>query len=121
MLNQRACGALVARARVVVGAVTAAVLVAACSGGGGGGGGGSSTVLSVTPSTTSATPGGGAVALHATLTGSSATPTWTLAGAGTLSASSGTDITYTPPASTPGNEAATATITVSAAGVSQQA
>jgi len=119
MPNPRAFRAFDVRARLVLGAVFASILLTACSGGGGGGS--SAPTLAVTPSSSSATPGGGPVTLHAALIGSSATPTWTLAGPGTLSATSGTDVTYTPPATTLGDEAATATITASAAGVSSQA
>ncbi len=119
MPNRRACRALVARVRVVLGAALASALLVACSGGGGGAGPAPS--LAVTPSSTSATPGGGAVALHATLTGSSATPTWTLTGPGTLGSTSGTDVTYMPPLTTPGNESATVTITANASGLSRQA
>ncbi len=110
--------AVFARARSVLSVGLAACALAAC---GGGGGGGSAAGLTVTPSSGSATPGGAAIALHATVTGSTATPSWTLSGPGTLSAASGTDVTYTPPAGTPGNEAATATITASVAGISKQA
>ena len=119
MPNPRARRALVARVRVALGAVLSSALLVACSGGGGGGDG-SGPSLSVTPSSTSTTPGGGTVTLHATLTGGSATPTWTLTGPGTLSATSGTDVIYTAPTTTPGNEAATATITANASGVSRQ-
>ena len=100
-------------------AVPFACALAAC--GGGGGGGSPAPGLTLTPSSNSATPGGAAIALHATVTGSSATPAWSLSGPGTLSAASGADVTYTPPASTPGNEAATATITATIAGLSSQA
>ena len=120
MLHLRVRHAAFARVRAVLSASLAACALAACSGGGGGGGGPVAS-LTVTPSSGSATPGGAAIALHATVTGSSATPSWTLSGPGTLSAASGTDVTYTPPASTPGNEAATATITASIAGVARQA
>jgi hypothetical protein len=109
----------VTRARAALCAALAAGALAAC-GGGGGGGGGPTAGLTLTPSSGSATPGGAAVALHAAVTGSSATPAWSLSGPGTLSAASGTDVTYAPPASTAGNEAATATITASVAGLSRQ-
>jgi len=88
------------------------LVLTAC--GGGGGGGGSPTPpqspppapaptpvasVTVTASTmTTAAPGGGAITLNAAVTGSSETPTWTLSGPGTLSATSGTVVTYTPPA-----------------------
>ncbi len=95
---------------------------------GGGGGGGSPTPaptptptpspspaasLTVTSSATTTTPGGAAITLTATVSNSTATPTWTLSGPGTLSAASGTSITYTPPAA--GSLDANATAIVSAA------
>lgn len=85
------------------------LILTAC---GGGGGGGSPTPpqsppapaptpiasIAVTPSATATTaPGGAAITLNAVVTGSTDTPTWTLSGPGTLSAASGTVITYTPP------------------------
>ena len=118
MLHLRASRAAFARVRVAMSAILCACALVACSGGGGGG---SAPSLALTPASTSTTPGGAAVALHAAVTGSGATPSWTLSGPGTLSAASGTDVTYTPPAATPGNEAATATITASVAGQSKQA
>jgi hypothetical protein len=91
-------------------AVAAAPLaLAAC----GGGGGGSPTPapaptptpapspaasLTVTPSATVTTPGGTPITLTAVVVNSSASPTWTLSGPGTLSATSGAVVTYTPPA-----------------------
>ena len=99
--------------------------LAAC---GGGGGGGSPTPpltppsaptpaptasLAVTPSATTTTPGGASITLTAVVSNSSDTPTWTLNGPGTLSAASGTSITYVPPAS--GSLTANTTAIVSAA------
>jgi hypothetical protein len=89
-------------------AVAALPLVLTACGGGGGGSptpspspSPSSATITVTPSNTAITaPGGGAVTLTAAVTGSTATPTWTLSGPGTLSAASGTTITYTPPTTT---------------------
>ena len=94
----------------------------------GGGGGGSPTApltpppaptpapaaaLVVTPSATTTTPGGASITLNAVVTNSTATPTWTLSGPGSLSAASGTSITYIPPAS--GSISANTTAIVSAA------
>jgi hypothetical protein len=120
MPNPRARRALVGRVRVVLGAGLVSALLVACSGGGGGGGGAGPS-LSVTPSSTSVPPGGGTVTLHATLTGSTATPTWSIIGPGTLDTTSGTDVTYTAPSTIRGNEAATATVTANASGASGQA
>lgn len=92
-------------------AVAALPLVLTACGGGGGGGSptpppsppppaptpGVSVAVNPSAQTTSA-PGGAAVTLNAVVTGSTATPTWTLTGPGTLSATSGTVVTYTPPA-----------------------
>jgi hypothetical protein len=100
--------------------------LAAC----GGGGGGSPTpapaptptptpspsptpALTVTPTATTTTPGGTSITLNAMVTNSTAVPTWTLTGPGSLSASSGTSIQYVPPAS--GSLDANATVTISAA------
>jgi hypothetical protein len=95
---------------------------------GGGGGGGSPTPapgptptpapspgasLAVTPSATTVAPGGSAITLTAVVSNSTATPTWTLSGAGTLSAASGTSIQYIPPAA--GTVTANTTVTISAA------
>jgi hypothetical protein len=94
----------------------------------GGGGGGSpapaptptptpspspSPSLTVTPSATTVAPGGAAITLTAAVVNSSDTPTWTLSGAGTLSAASGTSVQYTPPAV--GSVTANTTVTISAA------
>jgi hypothetical protein len=67
----------------------------------------------VTPSATTVAPGGAAITLTATVVNSTDTPTWTLSGAGTLSASSGTSIQYTPPGV--GGVTANTTVTISAA------
>ena len=92
---------------------------------GGGGGGGSPTPappppaptpsasLAVTPSATTVAPGGAAITLTAVVSNSSDTPTWSLSGAGTLSATTGTTIQYTPPAA--GTVPANTTVTISAA------
>ena len=93
---------------------------------GGGGGGGSpspaptptpapspAASLSVTSSSTTVAPGGSPVTLTAVLTNISGTPAWTLTGAGTLSAATGTSIQYIPPAA--GSITANTTVTISAA------
>lgn len=92
-----------------------------------GGGGGSSPTpspppssasITVTPSNSAVTaPGVGAVNLTAAVTGSTATPTWTLSGPGTLSASSGTVITYTPPTTTDFATSTPVIVSASVAGV----
>jgi hypothetical protein len=103
----------------------------------GGGGGGSPTApltppsaptptpaptasISVTPSATTTAPNGAAITLNAVVTGSSGTPTWTLDGAGTLSATSGTVITYTPPDSEDFDADATVIVSASLAGATTQ-
>ena len=92
-----------------------AVLPLALAACGGGGGGGSPTPapaptptptpapspsasLTVTASATSTSAGGTPITLTAAVTNSTASPTWSLSGPGTLSATSGTVVTYTPPA-----------------------
>ena len=69
--------------------------------------------LTVSPSTQTVTVGGTAVAFTATLTNSTDTITWQLAGAGTLDTTTGATVNYTPPAT---GGATTATLTASAAG-----
>ncbi len=69
--------------------------------------------LTLTQSATTVAPGGSPITLNATVANSTATPTWTLTGAGTLSATSGTSIQYTPPAL--GTVTANTTVTISAA------
>lgn len=108
----RSAPASIFRALVVAAAVAA---LTAC----GGGGGGASSSLALSLDQASTAPGGQAVPLHATA--GAVVPTWSLSGPGSLSATSGTDVVYTPPAMTPGGEAATAVVTVSAGGESRQA
>ncbi len=101
-------------------AVAALPLVLTACGGGGGGSSPppSSASITVTPSNSAVTaPGGGAVNLTAAVTGSTATPTWTLSGPGTLSASSGTVITYTPPTTTDFATSTPVIVSASVAGV----
>ena len=110
-------------------AVVAALPLVLTACGGGGGGGGTPTPpppppaptpsasIAVTPSiTTTSAPGGGAVTLSAVVTGSSATPTWTLSGPGTLSAASGAVITYTPPTTTDFDSSAPVIVSASVSG-----
>ncbi len=102
--------------------------LSACGGGGGGtsGGGDNGVVapaqptLSLTSDATSTTSAGASIALHAAQTHSTSTPTWTLTGPGSLSASTGTDITYTPPDGESLAQASSATVGVSADGLSSQ-
>ena len=87
-------------------AVAALPLALAACGGGGGGGSPSppqspppspapapGVSITVTPSTTSTVQGGAPITLVAAVTGGTDTPTWTMAGVGTLSATSGNTIT----------------------------
>lgn len=63
-------------------------------------GGGSGATLTVTPVTASASPGDAPILLSATLTGASGVVNWSLSpaeGSGTLSATSGPSVQYTPP------------------------
>lgn len=106
--------------------------LAAC----GGGGGGSSTpaptpapapapapaaaTLAVTSSATTTAPNGAAITLNAVVTNSTATPTWTLTGAGSLSAASGTTIQYLPPDSEIFDATATVVVSASISGVAAQ-
>jgi hypothetical protein len=102
---------------------------------GGGGGGGSSPpaptptptpspsptpMLTVTPTATATTPDGAAITLSAMVTNSTATPTWSLNGAGSLSATTGNSITYTPPDSEIFDANATVTISASLTGAATQ-
>ncbi len=106
------------RAQVAAGVMSA--VLAAC-----GGGGGSSPPPAVTiqSSATSTTPSGAAVTLTAALSNSAstATPTWSLSGPGSLSATSGSSITYTPPDSEDdaNDGGVSAVVTVSVGSLSQ--
>jgi photosystem II stability/assembly factor-like uncharacterized protein len=115
-------------------AVAALPLVLTACGGGGGGSPSApltpppaptpsptpSASISVTPSATTTAPNGAAVTLNAVVTGSTASPTWTLNGAGTLSATSGNVITYTPPDSEDFDSDATVIVSASLAGATTQ-
>jgi len=76
--------------------------------------------LTVTAGSTTASPDGQPVALHAVVTASSAVPAWTLDGPGSLSASSGRDVDYVPPAGEAAIDGGTATVTVAATGLTSQ-
>ena len=93
-----------------------------------GGGGGDSPAPSpspggsivVTASASTTTPDASPIDLQAVVTNSTATPTWTLTGPGSLSATSGTTIQYVPPDSDVFDESGTATLSASLGnGVSQ--
>ena len=72
--------------------------------------------LSISPAAVQLISGGSPVDFTATLTGAMATVEWSLTGPGSLSATSGATVAYTPPATLP--EDVRATITVSGGGVS---
>jgi hypothetical protein len=76
-------------------------------------------VLTVSPLATRVVAGGAAVTFTALLTGSTAAIAWTLAGEGSLSATSGATIQYTPPAAVLATE--TAALVAFAAGLTSQA
>ncbi len=108
-------------------ALAALFVLTAC----GGGGGGSSPpppppppaptpTLTVTADSPSASPDGAPVALHATVTPSTAVPAWTLDGPGSLSASNGSDVKYVPPTGEAAVDGGTATVTIAAAGLASQ-
>lgn len=99
-------------------ALVALVFLSAC--GGSGDGAPPPPTLSITSTTTSTSSAGSAVALHAAQAHSTSTPTWTLTGPGSLSATTGTDVTYIPPDGESLTQASTATVTVSADGLSSQ-
>jgi len=69
--------------------------------------------LTIAPSATATTAGGTAITLTATVSNSTDTPSWTLSGPGSLSATTGATVQYLPP--DPKTFNATATVNVSAA------
>ena len=75
--------------------------------------------LSLSPTTLTITAGDTAKPFNATLTNSSATITWSLAGPGTLSATTGPSIQYTPPENL--SDSTTASLVASAAGINRSA
>lgn len=124
MIQSNVRGA-VSRAGSVRAFVATSVVCAVLAACGGGGGSSSPPPVSIQPSATTTSANGQSITLTATLSGSTAgaTPTWTISGPGSLSASSGASVTYLPP--DPENDAndgaATVTITASdASGHSQQ-
>ena len=121
-----------------LGRVSMLMLIIALSACGGGGGGGSpapnppppppppapapgpNAGLTVSAAESSVAAGGHAVALHASVSNSSAVPSWTLNGPGTLSAASGTDVSYVPPDTESLDNADTATVSVTIPSVAAQ-
>lgn len=114
-------GAVARRLAAPVCAAAIATLVTACGGGGGGDAPrtppASAATLSITTDATSTVSSGTPIALRAVLTHSTATPTWTLSGPGSLDATTGGDITYTPPDAESLTQAATVTVTATADGL----
>ena len=107
--------------RPAIGAVLVATL-AACGGGGGGGDGETcpaGSVLTVFPDVARVTAGGAGVSFGAGLSDCGADMRWTLAGPGTIDRATGVPVTYLPPPSVAAQ--ATATLTVSAGGLSDAA
>lgn len=102
-------------------AVVLAAVLAACGGAGGVSEEGcpAGSVLSVFPDSARVTAGGAGVSFGAGLTGCSADMSWSLAGPGTIDRTSGVPVTYTPPPTAAAQ--ATATLTVSAGGLSDAA
>ena len=93
---------------------TAGVLLL-CLGCGSSGGNNNNPSLSASPSTTTVIAGGTAVSFTATLSNATGTVSWTLTGPGSITPSTGTTTSYTPPAAV--GSATTATLTASAAGL----
>ncbi len=125
----RAANSQAAWLRLYAAVAVLPLALAAC----GGGGGGSSppppaptpaptpaASLTVTPSATTTTPNGASITLTAVVTNSTATPSWTLTGAGSLSATTGTTVQYIPPDSEIFDASATVTIAASLTGAATQ-
>jgi hypothetical protein len=113
-------GAWVRRLATPVCAAAIATLVTACGGGGGDGPRtppSSASTLSITADATSTVSSGAPIVLHAVLTNSAATPSWTLSGPGSLDVTTGGDVTYTPPDAESLTLPATATVTATAGGL----
>jgi hypothetical protein len=117
-------GAVARRLAAPVWAAAVATLMTACGGGGGGDAPrtppASAASLSITTDATSTSSSGAPVALHAVLTHSTATPTWTLSGPGSLDATTGGDVVYTPPDAESLTQAAVATVTATAGSLDSQ-
>ena len=94
--------------------VSAAAVLLLCLGCGSSGGNNNPS-LSVSPNAITVTAGGTAVSFTATLSNATGTVSWTLTGPGSLTPSTGTTTSYTPPAAVA--SATTATLTASAAGL----
>jgi hypothetical protein len=93
--------------------VSAAGVLLLCLGcGSSGGNNNNNPSLSVSPSTTTVIAGGTAVSFTATLSNATGTVSWTLTGPGSITPSTGTTTSYTPPAAVA--SATTATLTASA-------
>jgi hypothetical protein len=99
------------------------VLLVACPGGGPASPLASNSPLNISPETATASPGDAPISLTATLNGSSGTINWSLSpatGAGTLSATTGTSVQFTPPSQTASTQAVTLTATAGTASKSMQ-
>ena len=108
-------------------ALAALFVLTACSGGGGGSApppapptAAPTPSMTVSADNATASPDGGSVPLHAVVTASSAIPSWTLDGPGSLSATTGTDVSYVPPTGEAAVDGGTATITIAATGLATQ-
>jgi hypothetical protein len=97
--------------------VIAMAILSAC---GGSGGSTPAATLAIDAGASSTSSAGASIALHARQSHSTSIPAWSLSGPGSLSATTGTDVTYTPPDGESLTQAGTATITVSADGLSRQ-
>lgn len=112
-------GAVARRLAAPACAVAVSILLAACGGDGGDGPTAppvppNAATLSIDAAATSTASSGATIALHAALANSTATPTWTLEGPGALSATTGGDVTYTPPDAEDFTQAASVKVTVKA-------
>ena len=82
------------------------------------GGGAQTPTLQLSPRNFDKVVGTGPTTITAAVTNSTAAVTWTLTGPGTLSATTGNQITYTPPASATSGTTATVKATLGTTGVS---
>jgi len=113
-------------ARGSIGLLAIAVL-AACGGGGGGSSestqqspSSASPTLSISADATSTSSAGAPIGVHAAESNGTGALTWTLTGPGSLSATTGAEVTYLPPDAESLAQAATAIVTASADGISKQ-
>ena len=81
--------------------------------------GGDTPSLAIEADSTTTAAGGASVALHAQVGGGSDAPTWSLSGPGSLSATTGLAVTYTPPDAESFDVAGTATITATSGDLAQ--